>query len=346
MIQTIAGEKHMKILVYGAGVTGSFLCHALCDNGQDVELLARGNRKEILSEEGLVLHHYFGGAVTTDHPKLVDAVGNGHYDVIFVAMPYRQMLEVTESVAKADADTVIFVGNNMHAKYIEKTVQELSPAKKNVLFGLQENGGERRGKLMISVCDGNGSMTIGPVKPDRTAAAGNQDGTTEGAADYEKVRRMLEGMFVKTGYELNWVSDMDAWYKCHLAKILPQAYLTYALECNLYKASMKQIALSLDASYEAYRTLREMGYEILPEGSEHHYKKSPSRFFTVTTKLFVMTRTQLGEMEISSYYKQAVREMEDLSMDFSKLLGIREDEMKAWKKLKGQMPSWKKLHKT
>lgn len=39
MIQTIAGEKHMKILVYGAGVTGSFLCHALCGNGQDVELL-------------------------------------------------------------------------------------------------------------------------------------------------------------------------------------------------------------------------------------------------------------------------------------------------------------------
>lgn len=336
----------MKILVYGAGVAGSFLCHALCENGQDVELLARGDRKKILSEEGLVLHHYFGGAVTTDHPKIVDAVGNGHYDVIFVAMPYRQMLEVTECVAKADADTVVFVGNNMHAKYIEKTVQELSPVKKNVLFGLQENGGERRGKLMISVCDGNGSMTIGPVKPDRAAAAGNRDEITEKAAGYEKVRRMLEGMFVKTGYELNWVSDMDAWYKCHLAKILPQAYLTYALECNLYKASMKQIALSLDASYEAYRTLREMGYEILPEGSEHHYKKSLSRFFTVTTKLFVMTRTQLGEMEISSYYKQAVREMEDLSMDFSRLLGIREDEMKAWKKLKGQIPSWKKLHKT
>jgi len=346
MIQIIAGEKQMKILVYGAGVAGSFLCHALCENGQDVELLARGDRKKILSEEGLVLHHYFGGAVTTDHPKIVDAVGNGHYDVIFVAMPYRQMLEVTECVAKADADTVVFVGNNMHAKYIEKTVQELSPAKKNVLFGLQENGGERRGKLMISVCDGNGSMTIGPVKPDRAAAAGNRDEITEKAAGYEKVRRMLEGMFVKTGYELNWVSDMDAWYKCHLAKILPQAYLTYALECNLYKASMKQIALSLDASYEAYRTLREMGYEILPEGSERHYKKSLSRFFTVTTKLFVMTRTQLGEMEISSYYKQAVREMEDLSMDFSRLLGIREDEMKAWKKLKGQMPSWKKLHKT
>ena len=336
----------MKILVYGAGVVGSFLCHALCENGQDVELLARGDRKEILSEEGLVLHHYFGGAVTTDHPKIVDAVGNGHYDVIFVAMPYRQMLKVTECVAKADADTVVFVGNNMHAKYIEKTVQELSPVKKNVLFGLQENGGERRGKLMISVCDGNGSMTIGPVKPDRAAAAGNRDEITEKAAGYEKVCRMLEGIFDKTGYELNWVSDMDAWYKCHLAKILPQAYLTYALECNLYKASMKQIALSLDASYEAYRTLREMGYEILPEGSEHHYKKSLSRFFTVTTKLFVMTRTQLGEMEISSYYKQAVREMEDLSMDFSRLLGIREDEMKAWKKLKGQMPSWKKLHKT
>ena len=302
-------------------------------------------QKETLSEEGLVLHHYYGGAVTTDHPEIVDAVGDGHYDVIFVTMPYRQMLEVTESVAKADADTVVFVGNNMHAKYIEKTVQELSTAKKNVLFGLQENGGERRGKLMISVCDGNGSMTIGPVKQDREATAGNQDEVADKAASFEKVRQMLEGMFVKTGYELNWVSDMDAWYKCHLAKILPQAYLTYALEGNLYKATMKQIALSLDASYEAYRALREMGYAILAEGSERHYKKSPRRFFTVTTRFFVMTKTQVGEMEMSSYYKQAVREMEDLSLDFSKLLGIREDEMKAWKKLKEQMPSWKKLHK-
>ena len=38
----------MKILVYGAGVIGSFLCHVLCENGHDVTLLARGKRKELL----------------------------------------------------------------------------------------------------------------------------------------------------------------------------------------------------------------------------------------------------------------------------------------------------------
>ena len=48
---------------------------------------------------------------------------------------------------------------------------------------------------------------------------------------------------------------------------------------------------------------------------------------------------------IDTKLKKKGNEMEDLSDDFSKMLGNREDDMKAWKKLKAQMPSWKKLHK-
>ena len=58
-----------------------------------------------------------------------------------------------------------------------------------------------------------------------------------------------------------------------------------------------------------------------------------------------MTRTKMGELAMSNHCKNAVDEMEDLSDDFSKMLGNREDDMKAWKKLKEQMPSWKKIHK-
>ncbi len=32
----------MKILIYGAGVIGGQLCHALCANGNDVSVVARG----------------------------------------------------------------------------------------------------------------------------------------------------------------------------------------------------------------------------------------------------------------------------------------------------------------
>ncbi len=34
----------MKIMVIGAGVIGSYLCHVLCENGHEVTVLARGVR--------------------------------------------------------------------------------------------------------------------------------------------------------------------------------------------------------------------------------------------------------------------------------------------------------------
>ena len=43
----------MKILVYGAGVIGGQLCHALCACGQDVSVIARNAWAETLRTEGL-----------------------------------------------------------------------------------------------------------------------------------------------------------------------------------------------------------------------------------------------------------------------------------------------------
>lgn len=41
----------MKLLVYGAGVIGSYLAHVLCSAGHDVSILARGRRKEELEKK-------------------------------------------------------------------------------------------------------------------------------------------------------------------------------------------------------------------------------------------------------------------------------------------------------
>ena len=337
----------MKILVYGAGVIGSFLCHVLCENGHDVTLLARGKRKELLDREGLVLHHYFGGEVTTDYPIITDAIGDAHYDVIFAVMQYKQLQTILGELIEADADTIVCVGNNMHAKYMAKTIREQSAKPKEVLFGFQGTGGERTDSYMVSVCFGNGSMTIGPVTDGEKRDGADDDSLAkqDESANFAQLKEKMEGIFAKTEYTLNWVPDMDSWYKCHLAFVLPGAYLSYILECNLYQCKMKQITLLLDAVWEAHMALKDMGYMILPKGNDIYFKRGPKRFFTMAPKLFVMTRTKMGELAMSNHCKNAVGEMEDLSDDFSKMLGNREDDMKAWKKLKAQMPSWKKLHK-
>ncbi|NRZ44230.1 ketopantoate reductase [Clostridium beijerinckii] len=48
----------MKILVYGAGVLGSYLAHVLIRGGNDVTLLARNERFKELKNNGLVIRHY------------------------------------------------------------------------------------------------------------------------------------------------------------------------------------------------------------------------------------------------------------------------------------------------
>ena len=49
----------MKILIYGAGVQGSYLAHALIRGGNDVTVLARGRRLDKLKKDGIVIRHYF-----------------------------------------------------------------------------------------------------------------------------------------------------------------------------------------------------------------------------------------------------------------------------------------------
>lgn len=48
----------MKILIFGAGVTGSVYAAKLKNAGVDITLLARGKRLEHIKKYGIVLKHY------------------------------------------------------------------------------------------------------------------------------------------------------------------------------------------------------------------------------------------------------------------------------------------------
>lgn len=69
-------------------------------------------------------------------------------------------------------------------------------------------------------------------------------------------------------YQQVYVSDMDGWYKSHLAFILSICYVCYALDCDLTKIRGKQLDLMMDAAGEGYAMLAALGCPVLPEGSE------------------------------------------------------------------------------
>ena len=68
----------MKILIYGAGVIGSYLTHVLCAAGNDVTLLARGGWRETLEQSGLTIYHHLQKKVTSDRARVIGALDSEH----------------------------------------------------------------------------------------------------------------------------------------------------------------------------------------------------------------------------------------------------------------------------
>jgi 2-dehydropantoate 2-reductase len=98
----------MKLLVYGAGVTGSLFAARLHEAGLDVSLLARGERLTVLREHGVLLAKG-DSPVTRQVPVPVVERPAGPYDLTAVFVRTHQMDAVLESLAGLDGDVLVTV---------------------------------------------------------------------------------------------------------------------------------------------------------------------------------------------------------------------------------------------
>lgn len=318
----------MKILVYGAGVIGSYLTHVLCAAGNDVTLLARGSWRETLERDGLTIRHHLQRRTTHDRPRMIGELDSGHYDLVFAVMQYQQMAAILDDLARADSHTVVLVGNNMAAGEMERHIREHAAAPKSVLFGFQGTGGRRERDKAVCVRFGDAGMTVGGLHREPSGAE----------------KRALSTAFSNIKYRLTWAADMDAWYKCHLAFILPIVYLSYALDCNLKRATGKQIKTGLWAVREGYGMLSALGYPILPEDTMeklHGFKGALSYL-----SLWIMAKTAIGELAATDHCRNAVTELEALDRAWEELRAkAPQASMPNWDALRTAMPPWAELTK-
>jgi len=99
----------VKLLVYGAGVTGSRFAARLHDAGHDVSLLARGQRLAALRRHGVQLAEADSPAVRRVPVPVVEHPDGG-YDLIAVFVRAHQVGAVLESLAGLEGD-VLFALN-------------------------------------------------------------------------------------------------------------------------------------------------------------------------------------------------------------------------------------------
>ena len=348
----------MKILVFGAGVLGSYLCHVLCENGHGVDLLARGKRFAEV-EHGLVIEHRLQKITTTDHPHAIsEAPANAHYDAVFTVMQYGQTKAALETIANIDTPLLVIVGNNMCASCMERQILEHDfehecehecllehgfehgaqtehapetfehAGEKTVLFGFSATAGRHENGKVICFRQGSSHLTCGAAGREAPAAA----------------KTTLDAIF--TGeYKPSWQPDMDAWLKCHAAFILPLAYLCYANGCDLRRSTGVQRRLCLAATAEAFDLLKLLSYPILPEGEEEYYHPGAKMLY-MRLFMLVMAKTKLGKLAAADHCRAAVAEMRELDAAFAKLRRRKPGfGMPAWEKLRKSAPSWDELEK-
>jgi 2-dehydropantoate 2-reductase len=99
----------MRLLVYGAGVTGSLFSARLHESGHDISLLARGERLAALRQHGVQVAEGDSPAIRRVPVPVVEHPA-GRYDLIAVFVRTHQVDAVLEPLAGLEGD-VLFLLN-------------------------------------------------------------------------------------------------------------------------------------------------------------------------------------------------------------------------------------------
>lgn len=281
----------MRILIYGAGIQGSYLAHSLKKGDNQVTLLARGKRKEELLSDGVVLYHRLQRKLTKDNIRVIEKLQpEDKYDLIFVTMKYSDFPAIIEPLAKNCSQTILFIGNQLNAAGLEKELQKRSTQQKAIYFGFQMTGGIKTDKGISILRFGKGQLKAGSL-----------------TADF-KITNMLDTAFNGTNYVWRYEAKMDDWLKSHATMIMVQNSFEY-----LYDFSAAAIRRSGELSTlpqalkEGTERLEASGHEILPKGQNFLFQHPTlsNLFYTLYYRL-----------PISQMVQGDFKEVQQLIIDF------------------------------
>lgn len=318
-----------KVLVFGVGVIGAYLTHALAEAGNEVTVLVREDRAQMLNENGLQIWHHLQKKETVDKVEAVSSVTGRAFDAAFVVMPWHKMRAALPQICEIQTELLVLVGNDLSAKEIHDTIREHSEVK-TLLFGFQISGGKK--EKTRYVCERLGAVTM-------------DIGQLHGKTD-RKTRRRVEALFSGAKYRLHWQPDMESYLLCHPAAILPIGYLAYICNGDMTSSTHVQRRLMFDASHEAYEFLKARGIAICTGGDDRFYEKGPLGSF-MKFLYFVMAKNRsIGDLIACEHCRNAVTEMEQIDLFYEELMkDYPKDSLQNWNRLRGQMPAWESLHR-
>ncbi len=240
----------MRILVYGAGVLGSLLAARLKEAGQEVTLLARGQRLAELREHGIVIEDALAGTRRSIQVELADRLKpEDAYDWVLVVARRNRIPEILPALAaNANTPDVLFIGNN--AAGPDEYVRALG--ERRVLMGFLSAGGVREGHIVRTVMQVAGQkarVTIGEV-----------DG------QYTYRMRQIADILEAAGFRVDLSNNIDAWLTTHAAFVTPLALAVYMAGGDNYRLARTRdaLVLAIRAVREGFQVLDALNIPVLP----------------------------------------------------------------------------------
>ncbi len=293
----------MNILIYGAGVIGSIFANRLALSGQNVTMLARGDRYSEIKSNGVVLVNPKTGKREVAKVNVIKTLeSNDVYDYIFVVMQRTQVENVLPILSQNKSSNIVFVVNTAsgYADYVDAV------GKNRVIIGFPSAGGERKnGEVRYFI--GRGLM--------RTFQT-----TTFGEYHCYKTERVntVIKMFNQAGIPSVYCNNMDAWQKTHVAIVTSIGNSLYGHNCSNYKLSKSysDISTMVKGIKEGFLVLNALNIKVTP--SKLNYFRFPVLLLTGVFK--IVMGTQLAEITMAKHTSVAREEMIYLQNEFDELI--------------------------
>jgi 2-dehydropantoate 2-reductase len=251
----------MKILVFGSGVIGSIYAARLHELRVDVTLLARGNRFEEISRDGVTISNTLTGERITRHvPVIRELSPTDYYDLIIVTVRLDQLNAVIPVLKQNKAcPLILFMLNNPDDSIHLRT--ELQP--KHILLGLPGAGGINLGGQIEYIQIAEQPTTIGEIDGKPTD-------------QIKEIKRIFE----TAGFDVNMAHNMPAWLKTHAVFVsCMSAAIIHAggdsVRLSRDKAAMRSLVRSVREGFTACKAL---GLPIQPANLQVIFMMMPIWF--------------------------------------------------------------------
>jgi 2-dehydropantoate 2-reductase len=291
----------MKILMIGAGVLGSLYAARLQEAGNQVTLLARGQRVQELQQHGIILEEVKTGKRSTTRVDVIDRLSpDDPYDLAVVLVRNNQLESVLPGLSEnPNIPSILFMANNPSGP------QGLIDAvgRKRVLLGFPGAGGERKGEVVRY------QIVPGLLQP---TTIGELDGT------YTPRLQSIQRELRSAGFPVAISSNMDAWLKTHVAVVSPVANAIYLAGGSNYRLAHTRdgLVLMLRAIREGFRVLKALQVPVTPF-KYHLLEWLPEPLLIWLMRLGF--NTQQAELVMARHANNARDEMSTLADEFKVL---------------------------